>query len=389
MKYINLKEENSQNEQSCQSYQTYETFINEEDLRSYQEGLNEIEIKPTSKFKQWLKKIKEDFLTENTQKLIFKYKLRSDFGKRQWFKYYLLDHDLTSFIKLIKCYGVPDLKNDFIPPDPNYYKYHQDFLFCKEIEMLFSFFIENMTRRKEIAYHYDLFQINKEKILFVEKLKDEIEEIKKNLQFNYETVDLYFNNKIDKEEKIDEKVFSQYDETQQQLLNKYVQLTEQYNKLLTEIPNDFLKINDKNYFQKIINSANMGLIILNYGDKISSNALEVLDEENLYFFFVLSILLSDPKIWLDNKIDNLSLKNNIQKMNKNSLKTIFFEEMVDSLIELKKKETENEEYYWKNLVNSFELEDFLFQIEILSKKHLKIENRENENESFKSFNDDN
>lgn len=390
MKYIS----NNKTENEEEKILAYEKANNEE-LKIYQEALKDakkISLKSyffvhfQNKFKKifssFRKILKGDYselmYSENYQFIPFPH---SEFGEEQWLKFYKKDYnDIDLFYKLIKYYGIPDIKNKFIEPDENYYLYHPDFLFFKEIETLLSFFLLNKIRKKEIAFHYDVYINNYEKIQTLEKLQINLNYLKDTLQHNYNILTDYIDEKLEidlKNNKISDKnikneVLNNYDKYRDELLNQYEKEVIEYNKILSEV--SLINLNDKDIFEKVIHSANLGVLMLNFGDFLTQDTLSSIDKDNLYYYFILSIIFSEDKIWNKYNITLNSLKSNISKINNKSKETIFFPEIIEELINFKNNNElkvieDNHTFYWKNLVQKFNFEDFFLKIEVFNLKH--------------------
>lgn len=299
-----------------------------------------------------------------------------DIANLYWLDYYKNvhinnKHNFQEFSQLIHFYGIPDIQNPYLSIDEEYYFYHPLLLICDDIEKLFNFFMyENLQRKIEIALHYDLLNKYQSDIHKAEDIKNEIENLKKQLKGNYDYLQDHLSHLIDNREQIKETELTVYNQEQKTLLDKYLLLTKEYNELISLIPNDKLKHNDYVFFERLLQSAKVGILMLAYGDFFLEETFDLINYENLSFYFVFCFLLIPTHDSLFQEKDFLNkLEQNLIKINEKSKiminKEIISKPLFDKIIhhkfifENKLKSEHNQDYYFKNFIQDFNLEDWL------------------------------
>lgn len=414
MKYIDHHQEELKENGQLQDQENLEMMTisqNKVEYEAYSDAMSELKINKIFTFKQkirnFIKKIKErknhlnvendyqfkkierkDYVQDNknsdplmlisnigldlNNETISHNKILSETAIKNWEKYYFnksnyqemdikdfkirKENQLNLFLKLIQYYGIPDIKNQYLQQDERYYHFHPDFLFCNDVEKLLLFFMQDKIRNKEMAYHYDFYLQNFEQILEVRELKEKIDEIKSKATYNFELYSKHIEDKVkeNKEKEITKKLENQFDETQKNLFNEYMSLTEIYNEKLRVIPNELTLVKDFFEFDELLRISNEALLCLAYGDYFNNETFDILNKDNITCYLTLSILLSEKEVWEKYQITEESLKNNIILINQKN--PVFPVEILEDLVKMRNKEN------YQELITDINIEDIFYLI---------------------------
>lgn len=242
--------------------------------------------------------------------------------------------DQKRFIELLKYNGIPDIKNPYLNIDERFYSIHPDIMFTPLLECVFEFLMKDKIRKKEISKNYDLFQSFKTEIKRAEELRQEIDRIKKEAEERKLKLRNYFYENADGFQPLDQGLMNDYELKNKEEHQKYLKLTEEYNSLVATIPNNIDAKNDEIYFSKVINCANLGLLILKHGDFFLSETFDNIDIENIRFFFISSIILCSEELFKETNFEEL--KQLIYKINKKTKKVILPINYIDTIVSMRK-----------------------------------------------------
>ena len=258
------------------------------------------------------------------------------------------------FFDLLLHNGIPDIKNPYLNMDEKYYQIHPDIMFFVIVECVLEFLMKNDLRKKELAKNYDLFLSFASEIKRAEELQKEIKRIKDETEERKVKLKQYFDENVDGFKPLDKSVMSSYEEQNKVEYEKYLKLTDEYNSLVLKIPNTIEGKKDEIYFSKIINCANLGLLMLREGDFFLPETFESIDDENLRFFFISSILLCSKELFEQTNFEKF--KQSIYQLNKKSKHVILPVNYIDEIVAMRK---ENYQY----TIQNFNLEKTQLELE--------------------------
>lgn len=296
------------------------------------------------RFKHFLHKLKL-LLSPFKRKKAYKYKFKkiykdtsldypNEFVLKEWEHYYSQGkHDLNTFIKLLKCYDFPDVKNYFDKQDERHHQFHHEYLIGNDIIKIFKFINLDNTRKMEIIRNYDSYLSKQKEIEQLNFLKNEIAKIQDILKENKDRLESYVQLCMEVEKEPEKAILDEYDRIQQVCFDRFNTLSKEFDEL-----NKIINVSkdDVDYFEELIEIGNVYTASLLHSKVFHPQILNDIDANNLSYFFLICLCLAKF-----NQIPDFEpqiLKDNILTLKVSNPKFLFLsKEELDELFKAKEK----------------------------------------------------